>query len=287
MSLPHQIRLRDGRRLGYACYGDPAGRPLLYFHGLPSSRLEAGFMHAPALRLGIRVIAVDRPGYGRSDFQQERRLLDWPDDIRQLADALGLDRFGVLGVSGGGPYTLACAWKLAERIDRVILVAGLAPLDRPANLTAMSLYARLAFALARRSPALTPIFYGVPYATVLRHAPALAAAALRFSGCPEDRASLAGHRATALMLASLREGLRQGPAAALRDVRLYSRAWGFPLESIEIPVDLWHGTADRVVPPFHAQMMAAALPKSALNWVPGAGHYSLPISHGDQILAER
>lgn len=285
MSLPRQISLRDGRRLGFACYGDPHGRPLLYFHGLPSSRLEAGFFHAPARQRGIRLIAVDRPGYGRSGFQPQRRIVDWPDDVAELADALQLGRFEVMGISGGGPYALACAWKLAQRIDRVTLVGGLAPLERPATLAAMSRFSRLAFALSRRAPLLLRLGYGLPFAVVLRRAPALAAAALRFSGCPEDRASLAGQGAAAWMLACLREGLRQGPAGALRDVQLYAQAWGFRLEEVEIPVALWHGTGDRIVPPAHARMMAAALPLAVLKWIPEAGHYSLPISHGESILA--
>ena len=104
-----QFTLPDGRSLGYAAYGDPQGKPLFFFHGFPSSRLEAQFTEGVAGRLGARIIAIDRPGFGRSDFKKERRIRDWPDDVLALADALGIDRFAVLGVSGGGPYAAACA----------------------------------------------------------------------------------------------------------------------------------------------------------------------------------
>jgi len=280
-----QIELHDGRRLGYACYGDPDGRPMLYFHGLPSSRLEAGFCAAAAQRLGIRVIAVDRPGYGRSDFQPQRRIPDWPDDVAELADALELERFVVLGVSGGGPYALACAWKLADRIDVVKLVGGLAPLHRPETLGAMRFNARLAFTLARRAPALLKLSYGNAVTATMRHWPQLAAAWLHVSGCRADRAGLAAPGATARMVAALREGLRQGPAGALWDLELYAWPWGFSLEDIGVEVELWQGTADRIVPPFHARALATALPHPLLKLVTDAGHYSLPICQGEVILA--
>jgi hypothetical protein len=110
MNASHgQIQLDDGRRLGYAEYGDPKGKPMLYCHGLPASRLEAAFCDTAAKQLGIRIVAVDRPGYGLSDFQAQRLMSGWPDDVLQLTGILGIERFAVMGVSGGGPYALACA----------------------------------------------------------------------------------------------------------------------------------------------------------------------------------
>jgi pimeloyl-ACP methyl ester carboxylesterase len=110
------IRLRDGRRLGYAEWGDPDGRPLFYFHGWPGARVEGRLGDEAARAQGVRMIALDRPGMGLSDYQPRRTLVDWPDDVIQLAAAMGLDRFAVLGISGGGPYAAACAWKLSDRL---------------------------------------------------------------------------------------------------------------------------------------------------------------------------
>src|SRR5919109_4568041 len=152
------IRLRDGRQVGYAEWGDPGGQPLFYFHGWPGSRLEGRLGDQPAKAKGIRLIALDRPGMGLSDHQPRRRLVDWPDDVIQVAAALGLDRFAVLGISGGGPYAAACAWKLSDRLTGAGIVSGLAPLDVPGVIAGMSRRNRLSLqlvgrlALLRRGP---------------------------------------------------------------------------------------------------------------------------------------
>ncbi len=125
------ITLADGRRLAYAEYGNRKGSPVIYCHGFPGSRLEAALMDASAKQLGLHVIAPDRPGYGQSDFQPGRRLSDWPTDIAALLDTLSVPRCSVLAISGGGPYALACAEHLADRIDNVSIVCGLGPADKP------------------------------------------------------------------------------------------------------------------------------------------------------------
>ena len=123
----HSLTLGDGRRLAWAEYGDPSGRPLIYCHGFPGSRLEAAMSHDTAARLGIRIIAPDRPGLGRSDYQPGRRLNDFPADLKQLADHLKLGRVAVLGESGGGPYAMAAAAALPERITKLLLVSSIGP----------------------------------------------------------------------------------------------------------------------------------------------------------------
>lgn len=121
------LSLPDGRKLAYSEYGDSHGKPVIYFHGFPGSRVEGLLMDAVAKRLGLRIVAPDRPGFGRSDFQAGRRLSGWQKDVASLADALSFERFSVLGISGGGPYVLACAEQLAERIDKASIVCGLGP----------------------------------------------------------------------------------------------------------------------------------------------------------------
>lgn len=280
-----QIQLGDGRRLGYAEYGDLRGSPLLYFHGLPSSRLEAACCDAAARRLGIRVVALDRPGYGLSDFKPHRRLVDWPDDVVTLTDRLGIGRFAVLGISGGGPYALACAWKIPERLAGVKIVGGLAPLDRPDTREAMRWHARLAFALARRSYALLWLAYGATLGGAIRMSDEIGYAWQRMTGSQADRATLARPGVKSLMLATLRESVRQGVRGPLWDVVLYAHDWGFLLEEITIPVVLWHGAADRMVPAYHARVNASLLRHAHLRLIEGEGHYSLPIDHCEAILA--
>ena len=128
MEQKNTLSLKDGRKLGLAQYGAKEGIPVFYFHGYPTSRLEATLMEPFISGLNIRLIALDRPGYGFSDFSPERQILDWPDDVKECADMLGFDRFSVVGVSGGGPYALACAYKMPEKLRKVSVICGLGPL---------------------------------------------------------------------------------------------------------------------------------------------------------------
>src|SRR5512138_1016983 len=123
----HTITLHDGRALGYVDYGDPSGRALLYFHGHPGSRREAAFLARQADEAGVRLVGVDRPGMGLSTYKPRRRLLDWPGDVTELADALRIDDFAVVGFSGGGPYAAACAFAIPERVTACGLVASVGP----------------------------------------------------------------------------------------------------------------------------------------------------------------
>ncbi|KAF2156331.1 alpha/beta-hydrolase [Myriangium duriaei CBS 260.36] len=106
------IDLPDGRKLGFAVYGSPEGKPMLYFHGYPSSRLEAAPIHEMAQRIGIRLIAIDRPGFGLSTPQPNRQILDWPRDVEKFAQTMKIPHFAVFGLSGGGPFAMACAYAL-------------------------------------------------------------------------------------------------------------------------------------------------------------------------------
>ena len=147
------LELSDGRRLVYAEYGEFDGTPLLFFHGTPGSRRVARWADAAARRRGVRLIAPDRPGFGLSDPQPGRTLGDWPADVAELADALGLGRFAVAGVSGGGPYVAACAWRMPDRLTGAGIISGMGPLDDPTLAAALPRRYRAAFGLARRGAA--------------------------------------------------------------------------------------------------------------------------------------
>ena len=114
-NIDQTLKLKDGRTLGYIDLGNKDGKPLFHFHGFPGSRLEATILADRAIVKNIRVICIDRPGMGLSDFKENRTLLDWPDDVVELADALEIDKFAVEGISGGGPYAAACAYKIPDR----------------------------------------------------------------------------------------------------------------------------------------------------------------------------
>ncbi|BCR06042.1 alpha/beta hydrolase [Desulfuromonas versatilis] len=286
--MPHsqarQIALDEGRLLGWSEFGDPAGRPLLYCHGLPGSRLEAGLTDAAARRLGIRVIAADRPGYGLSDDWPGRTLGDWPADLLQLADALGLGRFALLGVSGGVPYAAAFAALFPERLSAVGLVAGVAPPLAVEGFAAMRLPARLAFLLARRSPALLRLLYGRLAGGSARRFPGTALALLTVAAPAADRRALRRPEVGGILHASIAEAFRHGPAGALRDLELLARPWAVPLAGIRLPVQLWHGEADATVPVAMGRWLAREIPGCRARFLPDEGHFSLPVNHMDEIL---
>jgi pimeloyl-ACP methyl ester carboxylesterase len=263
------IRLRDGRRLGYAEWGDPGGRPLLYFHGWPGSRLEGRLAHQAARTKGVRLIAVDRPGMGLSDYQSRRTLVDWPDDVLQLTAALGLERFAVLGISGGGPYAAACAWKLPEELTRAGIVSSVAPLDVPGVIAGMGRRNRLSFQLFGRVPALRRALFASMAVSARRRPDRLlergmaAAADKKYLDRPEVREILAE---------GIAEAFHNGGRGPAWEMGLYTRPWGFPLEDIRPPVHLSHGEQDANAPVAMGRYLAAVIPGCQATFYPGEGH---------------
>lgn len=283
VAADRQVVLADGRRLVYSVYGDADGSPVLYLHGFPGSRLEAGLSHDAARCLGLRLVAPDRPGIGRSDPFPGRFLADWAEDVRQLADTLGWDRFPVLGVSGGGPYALACAARLGERIERAGLVAGMAPVDNPAATRGMPWPARAVLLLARYWPLATQWILRGAAAVAQRNPHRLPREFA--AGLPAaDQAVLRRPEVSRLLRESLGESFRQGPFGNREELRILARPWGFPLTAIASPVRLWHGKADVTVPAGMGRYLAWHLPRCDASLLPGEGHFSLPVNRAEAIL---
>lgn len=259
---------------------------MLYHHGWPGSRLEAALADHPARAAGLRVIAPDRPGYGASTHWPERTLSDWPRDAAVLADHLGIDRFAVVGISGGAPYALACAAALRERVTRVCLVSAMGPVQDRADRARFDRVRRLSLYLAGRS---SPLMRGV-----LRKAvgPLLARHTDGFVGLlaktchASDRATLARDDVRAGLAASFREALRSGADGVARDLEIYASPWGFALNEITVPVFLWHGEADQIIPAWLARQLASRLPHVTPRFEPDEGHYSLPVERLETILRE-
>ncbi len=279
------LTLADGRRLGYAQYGAPAGRPVLYLHGLPGSRLECRLIDSGARAAGLRVIAPDRPGYGLSTPRADESLLAWTADVAALCRSLAIETFQIIGVSGGAPCALACAHALPTQVQRVLLVAGLGPLHDAALRGEMRASVRLLIYLAHRHPRLFRLSIGRPVAALGAWAPALLIRAIALLNGGRDRQILSRPDIRAAFLPSLRACFAQGSAGSLKDLRLFRQPWGFEPADIQRPVQLWHGTCDRVVPLSHSQYLHARLADSTLEVVPGAGHFSLPLEHMALILS--
>lgn len=267
------VRLPDGRAIAVEEYGDPKGTPVLYFHGWPASRLEAGLIGD----LPVRLLAFDRPGYGRSTPLPGRRLLDWPDDVAAVADRLGLDRFHIVGLSGGGPFAAACAYAMPHRVAGLALVCPVPP----------------ASSVSHRAPGVGHLFRLGRHPKVAHRLLSLLRPLLRRriitprtlvgNGLPaSDRAVL-----TRPMLAGLarawREGVGRSVQGALADASIYAADWGFPTSGITVPTTIWHGSEDTLIPGA-ALADYIAIPGAVLNLLPSEGHYSLPLRHAGAIL---
>jgi pimeloyl-ACP methyl ester carboxylesterase len=277
------LRLSDGRRLGYADYGDSQGAPVMFFHGTPGSRLVARYADRLARRRGIRLIAADRPGFGLSDLQAGRTLGAWPADVLELADALGIGRFAVAGVSGGGPYVAACAWRIADRLSRAGIISGMGPIDDPALEDVLPRSYRAGFAVIRRLPVAARAALGLGEVG-LRRAPGCVLASIAAALPEADRVIFRRPPVRALLLEDAREALRQGTLGATQELGLFSRPWDVRLDQIRMPLHLWHGEADAQVPVAIARRLAAAIPDCRARFLPDAGHLWV-LDHLDEVLA--
>ena len=277
-----RIRLRDGRSLGYENYGDPTGKPIFYFHGMPGSRLQRHPDVGIAASMNVRVITIDRPGYGLSDFQPGRRLLDWPDDVVQLADALAIDKFAILGVSGGGPHAAACAFRIPQRLSAVAMVSSPQPLNRPEDAGCMSRLARVGLRLGRKAPLLLRLAVWLLSNPGRNPARFVQQGYESWPAC--DRAILDRPDFRAMLIADFAEAARLGVRAYWWDLVLLARLWGFQLSDITMPIHLWHGEEDNIVPVCMGHYLATAIPNCRAHFIPGQGHF-LALEHLPEILA--
>ena len=278
------IVLRDGRRLGYLDVGPLHGTVVFHFHGHGSSRLEALALADAAVRAGVRVIAFDRPGIGFSDPKMGDRLLDWPADIAETADQLGIARFAVQGMSAGAPYALACANALCHRVVACSLVSAV-PSPEIARRTGPMIRRLLWWAaflfpdyLHRRLVEFHPD--GVPSEEMTR------ARIVRMANWfgSEDRRLAEIPERLDLLIRTMMESMRQSPAANRSDIERLVRPWGFDIKKLRVPILLFHGGEDRIMPVDYARRMARRL-KAATTLYENEGHFSVLVNRSYELLA--
>ncbi len=266
------LHLAGGRQIGFAEYGDPQGLPVLAIHGTPGSRFMFALTDKAARQRGLRIIAPERPGYGLSDFRPQESLAEGAGDLKSLADELKLSRFALIGISGGGPYAVAAACAMPDRVVLLALINPVGPVAESQHRIRMSKLHRLIFTRLARSTAACAAFFGSLRALV-QFAPGLAYRALMQRVPPSDRIVLAREEVRANLQAALREGLRPGIKGALQDLRLYCAPWGLALDEVDVPAVLWQGSDDTIVPPQAAYDLAEILPNCRLDVVEACGHY--------------
>lgn len=276
------IVLADGRKLGYSEYGSQWGLPVLGFHGTPGSRFMFRLVHEPARRMGMRIIAPERPGFGLSTFQHNRTLGDWASDIAELANYLGLKHFGVAGISGGGPYAAACAALLPSRVTMAALISPIGPLCPPEGpetigttrfvtfrlLPKVNIAMRVAFSLGRL------LFLNAPDSVYSFIKSRASAADRRILHKPEFRRNL---------LDGVSEGLRPGIRGVVQEMRIFCKPWNLPFEAVKAPVLLWQGMNDSNVPVPASLQLARLIPGCELRRVEDAGHYWI-FEHIEEVL---
>jgi len=269
-SQVHQ--LPGGRLIGYAEYGDPDGLPAVALHGTPGSRFMFALTDEGARVRGLRIIAPERPGYGLSDRHHFDTLADTAHDVKALADALGLDRFALIGVSGGGPHAIAAAALLKEQILRMALIGPVGPIAECGEHIRMSSLHRFIFTHMAPSEYAAGAFFHT-LRSLVDWAPGVAYHLLMQRVTATDREILHHAEVRANLQAALREGFRSGVEGALQDLRLYCGPWDLPLHEIDVPMIMWQGSEDTIVPPDAAYHLAGALPDCRLEVIEGAGHY--------------
>jgi len=269
------VRLADGRAVGVAEHGDRGGRPVFLLHGTPSSRLGFEVVDEPARARGVRVLCPDRPGIGRSDpAPVSSRVGDYAPELAALGDALRIDTFAVLGYSGGGPFALAAAALLPDRVHGVGLVAGVGPLDRPGARESLSKTDVVLLDLCERLPSVAGAVLRA-MAAGTRRAPKTALRIFKTDLRQADRHAVEEDGQGLALMASFVEALRQGPGGVIDDYRIPAREWDFGLADVHLPVHIWQGDDDTVVPPERSEDLAEALPNAVLHRLPGEGHISI------------
>jgi pimeloyl-ACP methyl ester carboxylesterase len=277
------LRLHDGRRLAWTEWGDETGAPLVYLHGTPGSRYERHYDPNVYSEAGVRAIVPDRPGYGLSDRQPGRTLLDHAQDIAQLADHLGLGRFAMLGNSGGGPFAIACGYALPERVTAVGVMSGVGRLDLPGAKEHVPFSDVVLYGMATYAPRVMDLSVRA-LAWLARARPDFVMERFAHSLSTSDRMQMARKELVELFQLVFTEAFRRGARATVEDYAIFRKPWGFALTDVELPVFFWHGAEDTMVTLGQAQMLATGLPNARLTVYPGEGHFLFP-EHAPEILA--
>ena len=274
------INNADGRKLSFAEYGQLSGEPVFAFHGAPGNRFQLLGTHFAAEELGIRLIVADRPGYGSSDYYSARELYDWPADVGAIADFLGIERFGVWGISAGGPHALATAALLPDRVSRVALAASVAPRTHMEATTSAQELKAIENISARKIKwtanswiALRQLASVVPWPIARLF---INTANRQLMDDKEFRATRSIER---------NEFGKRSAEALAQDFSILMAPWGFELSEVSQEVTIWHGTADTLVKPQHGELLSKLLPNSSYHKVEGVGHLVAGSLYSDMLMA--
>jgi pimeloyl-ACP methyl ester carboxylesterase len=277
---------RDGRTLSFAEWGDPAGFPVFTLHGTPGSRFNRHYDESKYAEVGARVITYDRPGYGESDRHPGRQVVDCVDDVSALADALGIERFAVIGGSGGGPHALAVAARLPERVTRAACAVGIVPYDTvdfdwfegmdPLNVRELSWALQgeevLVHELKREAAEMLERVAADPSKVISDE----------WDLSEADRAELARPERHEVIRQSTSEAVRNGVWGWVDDDLCFISPWGFDIAEIRVPNRVIYGATDVLVPPRHGEWLARNVPGAEVVVEEAQGHIPDPDLVGER-----
>ena len=264
-----EFTLASRRKVCFAQHGDITGAPVVFFQGTPSSRIN----HPPesiTAELGVRLIIIDRPGFGGSEPAPGRTLVNWAEDVAEVLDHLGIHEFRVTGVSGGGPYVLVTAWRWPIRVLSASVCGGSGPLELPGALRGAAPVRKAGYLLARYLPRLFRLI--IRRNTDPRRDAEKFVKSYTAHNPPADQAIITDPTFRAMYIANFAEAYRQGPEAFADEVILCCKYWGFDLAEIRVPTHFWHGELDNSTPLGMSRGMAERIPGSKLTILPGQGH---------------
>jgi len=282
ISEQRTLKRADGRQLGFAEYGDPDGLPVLAFHGVPGARFMFRPTAVPAKRLGLRVIAPDRPGYGLSEPQPGRQLSDWLDDVAALVKHLEIDTFSLVGISGGGPFATATAAHFGDKVKALGLVSPMGPVADVLGTIAMPRMQQRFFLDLPNSDRL--VRWGTSSAAAMfRLAPGPAYDLAVRTLPPADRAIMQQNKIRAHVIADVEESLTFDGVGARADLAIFSQPWGIDYACITARSILWQGLDDTIVPIAAALALGRMIPGCRIVELDGEGHF-WALREVDEIL---
>lgn len=276
------MRLTDGRALCFSEFGDINGKPVIYFHGFPGSRLETQRFNQIALTSNYRLITIDRPGMGLSTIDRKRSILSTVQDIISLADHLSIDKFSVMGHSGGCPYVAACAYYIPERLTGAAIVSGMSPFTNPETHVGMMRETLLGSKLVKIFPPFASLMMRITR-MMLKKSDKLLDKMIK--PLPKiDQAIFRDPISGKELIDSTLESFRNGISGPALEMKILLNSWGFELENINFPVSIWHGELDTQVPIGNGKIYKRLMQNSTLHIFENEGHHSIIKNKFEQII---
>jgi len=278
------ITLKDNRKLGFAEYGNVEGYPIVYCHGSQSSRLEMHYDLSFAIENNLRVITIDRPGHGISDFNPKGSILEFARDVKQLMDHLEIDMFSVAGMSAGSPFTLGIAYLFPEKIHKISIISGFAPFSNESK-RYLTKDVKVMLSLAKSFPFLLRILLKVQLKQLKRNSHKAVQAFLKIMS-PADQEILKNDSVMDVIENMFKEAFKKGSQGVAYEVsKILVRDWGFSLADIQVPVTFWQGEKDNNVPFQWAELMKREIKNSKLHKYPEEGHLII-FQHAKEIFPD-